>query len=308
MTALGAFLLGALVGRIVLRAISSLLDTPTLNRANYRGHQLHTSAGIAVIVAAIAGAAVAAVASTIRPQLALLHIGVVGGGGSHERDGLTVYAVLWCVLGFGLLGVLDDLLATADDRGFAGHLRALCRGRLSTGALKLIGGAAVALTLGSELDGGRVHQRLLVVVLDAAVIALSANTANLFDRAPGRTLKVTGLAYGVLAVVAIKGGSSGDLGAVGFVVGAGAALLRADLDERIMLGDAGANPLGAVLGVGACLTVGVSARIAVLAVLVALNAVSEVLSFSRIIDRVAVLRWADRLGARPERRAFMIQQ
>ena len=307
MMAFGALLLGALVGRIVLRAISSLLETPALGRANYRDHQLYTSAGIAVIVAAIAGAAAAAVAGAIRPQLALLRIGVIGGG-SHERDGLTVYAVLWCVLGFGLLGVLDDLLATADDRGFAGHLRALCRGRLSTGALKLIGGAAVALTLGSELDGGRVHQRLLVVVLDAAVIALSANTANLFDRAPGRTLKVTGLAYGVLAVVAIKGGSSGDLGAVGFVVGAGASLLTADLDERIMLGDAGANPLGAVLGLGACLTVGVSARIAVLAVLVALNSVSEVMSFSRIIDSVAVLRWADRLGARPERRAFMIQQ
>jgi hypothetical protein len=33
-----------------------------------------------------------------------------------------------------------------------------------------------------------------------------------------------------------------------------------------------------------------------------LNVLAEVLSFSRVIDRVAVLRAFDRLGQRPERR------
>jgi UDP-N-acetylmuramyl pentapeptide phosphotransferase/UDP-N-acetylglucosamine-1-phosphate transferase len=83
-------------------------------------------------------------------------------------------------------------------------------------------------------------------------------------------------------------------GAARLAVAAG--LLAADLRERLMLGDAGANALGAALGLGVVLTASPAARTAVLIAVVALNLASEVVSFSRIIDGVAPLRALDRLG------------
>jgi UDP-N-acetylmuramyl pentapeptide phosphotransferase/UDP-N-acetylglucosamine-1-phosphate transferase len=83
------------------------------------------------------------------------------------------------------------------------------------------------------------------------------------------------------------------------VVGATAGLLVPDLRERLMLGDAGANVLGATLGLGVVLTTGTTVQLAVVAVLLALNLVSERVSFSRVIDQVGPLHALDRLGRRP---------
>jgi hypothetical protein len=79
-------------------------------------------------------------------------------------------------------------------------------------------------------------------------------------------------------------------------VGASAGVLVPDLRERTMLGDAGANCIGALLGVGA-VTDASSRRIALtLAALAGLTAASEVVSFSSVIERNAVLRALDRAG------------
>jgi UDP-N-acetylmuramyl pentapeptide phosphotransferase/UDP-N-acetylglucosamine-1-phosphate transferase len=63
-----------------------------------------------------------------------------------------------------------------------------------------------------------------------------------------------------------------------------------------MLGDAGANALGAALGVGALLTLGPGARLVLTAVLLALNLAADLTSFSRLIKRTPVLDRLDRLG------------
>ena len=55
--------------------------------------------------------------------------------------------MLFAVFGFGFLGLIDDLAAVGEDRGFKGHLGALREGRVTTGLLKLVGGAAVAVVL-----------------------------------------------------------------------------------------------------------------------------------------------------------------
>ena len=80
---------------------------------------------------------------------------------------------------------------------------------------------------------------------------------------------------------------------------AGAALagLPFDLREEGMLGDAGANALGAV--VGTLLLAGPMWLLwAAAALLVALQLASERVSFSRVIEANRVLRAADRLGRR----------
>jgi hypothetical protein len=81
-------------------------------------------------------------------------------------------------------------------------------------------------------------------------------------------------------------------------IGAALALLPEDLGERAMLGDSGANALGAMLG--AC-AVGMprTARIAMLAGIAGLTAASEKVSFTKVIARTPALNWLDMLGRRP---------
>ena len=83
---------------------------------------------------------------------------------------------------------------------------------------------------------------------------------------------------------------------VAVTAGAAAALLVPDLRERLMLGDTGANPLGAVLGLGVVEVTGTAGQVVALVVLLAVNAASEVVSFSKVIAAVAPLRWLDGVG------------
>src|SRR5690625_7407082 len=66
-----------------------------------------------------------------------------------------------------------------------------------------------------------------------------------------------------------------------------------------MLGDAGANVLGAAVGTAAARSTAPPARLGMLALVVALNLASETVSFSTVIERTPVLRALDRLGRRP---------
>ena len=81
-------------------------------------------------------------------------------------------------------------------------------------------------------------------------------------------------------------------------MGASFGLLGDDLHERLMLGDTGANVIGAVLGLAVVLGSRDSIRLIVMLVLLALNVAAELVSFSRVIDAVPPLRWFDRLGSR----------
>ena len=88
----------------------------------------------------------------------------------------------------------------------------------------------------------------------------------------------------------------GALLAVAAPLGAAIALLPEDLGERAMLGDAGANALGALLGVAAAASLSRPARLALLAAITGLTAASEVVSFTAVIERTPALRWLDMLG------------
>jgi hypothetical protein len=130
-------------------------------------------------------------------------------------------------------------------------------------------------------------------LLGAAVVAGSANLLNLLDLRPGRALKV-----GLLVGAPLAAGPAGGLAAG--PVGACTGLLPADLTERTMLGDSGANALGALLGLALAARTGPAGRAGALAVIAALTAASEKVSFTRVIARTPVLRELDLLGRRPD--------
>lgn len=266
---------GLVAGYLLWPLMRPLLAHPLFSRTNFRGRTLPTAGGLAIVVAVLAVSAVALVIDVARDK------------------GFTVPwwsrgNVVVLVLGFGLLGLLDDLAGDGDGRGFRGHVRSLAQGRLSTGMVKLAGGAMVAIVVAVDTSA-----TLVGVLRDGALIALAANLGNLFDRAPGRTIKVS-----VFAAIAIGLTVQLDARLAGpaVVLGAALALAGADLREQMMLGDTGANVLGAALGFGVCAAVAPPARTWVLVALVMLNAASEVVSFSRVINRVAILRYLDRLG------------
>lgn len=272
--ALALGLAGGATGWLLMR---DTFATPLFLRTNVRGAEVPVAVGVLLPVVLVGAASLLILAET----LDLL-----------DLDDEALRTSLLAATGFGLLGLLDDLGGDATSKGFAGHLRALGRRRLTTGAIKLFGGGAVAVLAASAASEGRVG-RLLA---DAALIALAANLANLLDRAPGRVAKAALLAAVPIALVA--GVDDRFVGPV-VVLGATAALLVPDLREQLMLGDTGANVLGATLGLAVVMTAAPSTRSIVLVVVLVLNLLSERVSFSRVIERTPPLRALDRLGRLP---------
>ena len=84
------------------------------------------------------------------------------------------------------------------------------------------------------------------------------------------------------------------------VIAAACGILVPELRERLMLGDAGANPLGASIGLAVVISQSQTVRVGVLVGLLAMNLISERVSFSSVISSVAPLRWLDSLGRRSE--------
>jgi hypothetical protein len=201
------------------------------------------------------------------------------------RAGAAVAAV-----GAGGFGTYDDLAGSGDRRGLRGHLGALQHGELTSGAAKIVGIGATGLAA-AALAGRRGPS----LVLAGGVVAATANLVNLLDLRPGRALKA-GLILALLD--GRRGGDSARLAAV--AVGSALVLLPADLGERTMLGDAGANALGAVLGLAAVHADAGPARLAGrLAALTALTLASEKVSFTKVIEATPGLRELDRMGRRP---------
>ncbi len=242
--------------------------TKTWSRINHRGEQLTLLEGPAVAVGSIAGALAQA---GLRPP---------GSGAATSGVALAVAAA-----GAAAFGAYDDLAGSGDRRGFRGHLGALRRGEVTTGAVKL-GGIGVTGMLSAALAGGS----LADVVINAGLVAGGANLLNLFDLRPGRAIKVA-VASG--ALIAAGGSRSGS--GVTAPLAAGLALLREDLGEQAMLGDCGANALGAMLGAAAA-GLPRPARVALLAGITGLTAASERVSFTKVIDRTPALHRLDMLG------------
>jgi UDP-N-acetylmuramyl pentapeptide phosphotransferase/UDP-N-acetylglucosamine-1-phosphate transferase len=282
---------GAAAARLGLAGAAALDARPSgapWRRTNYAGRPVTLLGGPALALAATASAVAGAPAGT-RAAAAL--VGTVSG----------------------VVGGYDDLAGArpeqARDKGLAGHLRALRAGRVSAGAVKVAGiGAAAAAaallykdpaapqaSLRSPRDPAAGPLPRLTTLADAVLttglVAGTANLVNLLDLRPGRAAKAA-----ALAAAAGLGSPSGAL--VAGPLGASLAVLPDDLGERVMLGDCGANAVGALLGLRLAAVPGRPARAGALAAVVGLTLASERVSFTRVIEATPVLRELDRLGRR----------
>ncbi|AKU16689.1 hypothetical protein [Luteipulveratus mongoliensis] len=188
-------------------------------------------------------------------------------------------------LAAGALGVVDDLAGDTDRKGLKGHLSALAQGDVTTGAVKILGLGATGAVAAATIDRGRWSPSTIAA---AGLVAGTANLLNLFDLRPGRALKVS-LLLGVPTAI------SGSAPAAG-LVGASIAALPEDLRGETMMGDTGANALGALAGVALAERLPGAGRWVALGAVVGLTMASERVSFSAVIARTPVLAQIDAWG------------
>lgn len=250
---------GTLLGSLLA---SQLLPRPdSWIRKNYHGRDVSLSGGVATAAAVTLGSA--------------------AGGFNGLPVALTAGTA-------GFFGYRDDTDAHAGAaKGFSGHIAALKNGDLDTGMQKVVGIGVSALLSAAICDARRKQWRMIPV--DTVVIAGMANLINLMDLRPGRALKATILA-GIPFVMSAP---------VRTAIAAAIGAIPADLREETMLGDTGANALGAALGAGIVQSSPGSVRVAIAVGIIGLTAASEKVSFTRVIESNQVLSSIDNWGREP---------
>jgi UDP-GlcNAc:undecaprenyl-phosphate GlcNAc-1-phosphate transferase len=246
-------------------------------RANYRGRSLAFPLG----VLSVAGALAALVPVALMQRLKWAEVLY------PQTTAVAVY-----VLGVAFVGLVDDTLGGDprgdEPRGWRGHGRAVLDMRFSTGALKAAGSLGLALYATGEL-GFSTGRWLLA----SAVLVLATNAFNLLDLRPGRATKAfvllgAGLALGTMSVRT--------LWTVGLFAGPALVAGVYDLRERAMLGDTGANLLGALAGLWLVLALSEIGQLVALAVLGAITVYGELRSITTLVERVPLLRQLDSWG------------
>ncbi len=261
---------GAVAVQGVQMALRNSSLAPQLERRNFHGRTVSLAGGPALAVSASVTAAAGA------------------------SDARSAAAVLAAGLGSGAVGAYDDVVGVRPEhqaKGFRGHVGALQEGRVTSGLVKIAGVGAAAFVAAALLPKKRA--KLTNTLLGAGVIAGSANLFNLLDLRPGRALKA-----GIIVGKPLALGRSGGL--VAGPMGAVAGSLPTDLGEETMLGDCGANSLGALLGTAYSARTGVFGKLVALAVIGGLTAASEKVSFTKVIERTPMLKALDDLGRLPE--------
>ncbi len=257
----------ALWTSVMARGLINLYTGGRMAGMNYRGRTVPAALGPALLLGFLPGAAVAA----------------WSGGGPVRTAPL-----LFLLTGFAFLGLWDDLMSDTTS-GFRGHFGAGRQGRLTGGLLKVLTALPVAFIFAATLPFSP-WRRLGALPL----LLLSANGINLFDRRPGRALKIFFAGAGATIFLALSPAAAARL-LLPLMAGA-LAVAPYDLEASGMLGDCGANMLGVILGAAAVLYLPPAVQAALLLFWVGIHLFSECSSLSRLIEGTPLLHRLDCLG------------
>jgi UDP-GlcNAc:undecaprenyl-phosphate GlcNAc-1-phosphate transferase len=321
-------LLTAVLAGVMLAIMPAVVGLLRLNRRNFAGKTVSTGYGVVVwlpATVALAWYATHRLTGAAPAATALLLFGMVGladdlwgdrsvgGFRGHLRQlverGRVTTGIIKLAIGGGASLVLG-LWVTGDAA--PPMLRVLLEPAApSTASLPPLPDLAAASPPG--------WLGILEVLTAAAVIAFSANTLNLLDLRPLRALKVAALAL-LLIIVGAVGAASIDAWLPTSSFGwpywlrtsAGSPALAVELltpaliaaaiyapweaRQRAMLGDTGANALGALLGVVACVALPLLGQTLLAVALAGINLYAERHSLSAFIRAHPTLDWLDRWG------------
>jgi UDP-N-acetylmuramyl pentapeptide phosphotransferase/UDP-N-acetylglucosamine-1-phosphate transferase len=291
MAALAAGWVGARAAKSWNVLIRRLLQQAGWVRNNYQGRPIPAAAGTALV---------AAFSATVMLLILLrefLQLEILRGMADVLPSERQLVLALVLTLGMGMLGLIDDLLGSRDAGGLRGHWQKWLReGEITTGLIKAMGGGCLALTVAlldeSFAQRGANGWAVLSIAVDGLVIALMANWINLLDVRPGRALKGMLLKSGLLLVIAPSTEVPLLLALMGVILG----YFRIDLQGKAMMGDVGANFLGAVLGYLLIVILDVKETMLVLTILLMLHAYTERHSLSKLIEQSRFLGWLDEWG------------
>ncbi|NLZ44184.1 MAG: hypothetical protein GX894_04945 [Clostridia bacterium] len=323
-----ALLASYLLVHTLLPRLSSLLTRAGMIRPNFRGEKVPVPLGLVFLL-------VFPVVYGIMPLLLMDKPAGDSAGAPPGLNLPHLFPLLFFVTSMGFLGFCDDLLKDDEHKGIRGHFGELRKGRLTSGGIKALFGLAFSILFatgipapGGDIQGGAVSPvdsmgsagfsgasilgatgivgsfgsfsavgTVFLLVLRALVAALSANTLNLFDLRPGRAVKAY-LFLIFLPVLFLRGGRV-DLRYLYLMLPAVAgvfAYMPYDLRAQGMLGDTGANYLGALLGGLVVLFGDPVFTGGALLLLVFLHICAEKFSFTRVIAENRLLKFLDELG------------
>ncbi|MFM7322573.1 MAG: hypothetical protein ACKO5K_13760 [Armatimonadota bacterium] len=194
------------------------------------------------------------------------------------------------IAGFGAIGLLDDLRGDRTHGGFRGHVAALLEGKLTTGLVKLVLLPAGALVWGIATLGPGYGR----AIPGAILVAGAANLVNLLDTRAGRARCLGGLIVVPALVNMLRSGNGAAWVEIGLLLLATMPGFLRDRRGVGMLGDTGANALGAVLAWAVVRWCPTTVMAGSMVVVVFLNIVAERISFHRLLTSTPGIRVIDR--------------
>lgn len=262
------FLSGWLAGRLILPVLITVINEAGFLRPNFRGEEIPIGIGVVFFLSSL----------LVVTMLFFLIPGVLVG---------EAVVFLLALAGYTCIGLMDDFWGNGACKGLLGHMKSLFHGYPTTGSLKALAGGVMALFISAVVGPW------YLVPLNALILALSVNTINLVDLRPGRAGKCF-LLLGIIIMAAYT--HRPEIIFTALIAGILLAYLPEDLSVKVMMGDAGSNALGAVIGLNAILVFDIQIKITYLAVLLVLNLIADKFSLTRIISSNRILDYLDRLG------------
>ena len=215
----------------------------------------------------------------IVPSLALSSLMLIG----HPSS----FAACLLIVGFCLIGFLDDTFGSGAYRGIRGHLTALREGIVTTGLIKLLASPVMAATYAFVTYGTANWLSYLYITM----IAASSNVFNLLDLRPGRS---QGFAIVTLLAILPVFRSSLIIGAILIL----AVTIIPDARAKVMMGDAGAIAIGCAIALVIIASSNITLSVTYTLVAVFLNLLAERFSLGKLIAGNGVLSKLDGLMGR----------